>query len=495
MADSRARRDALRGGEVRVMGLVFDTRTSRDPDNTRLEDRKKERFVGACLKHLKNYLKKSSNPQTAARKLDELAALTEADDGQRSCLRRHAKRVFNLLASGLTGGEWAKLLGFPLELAAAVGDRALAAKLLKAEAEIASAVHAAVRGGCQEMVDFLLENGGSTGDLDHLRETPLHTAVRVGRLELMRSLLRRGADVSAVSSAGVTPLYWAAQHGHAAVVEALLAAGADPAIRYTEGELSPLDAAAGFGRIDVLRVLIEHGTDVNAAGADGRTALYWSIYAGELGAIDLLVEAGADLEVRTSAGNLAGSAPLHLALHWNRYDVAAILVESGADVNARDGDGDTALHYAAAAATRLDTVRVVDLLLRMGADETALNQQGESPLDQAGHVDLTRAAERVRWLLTNAAADRAWRRRGYLAMCRAHQDRLQQQPPIRQPRGGAGWKTGRLAVRMKEDVGASGSSAGGGAVDERITGGWGSAAACLVGLDEDGLFRKIVGYL
>ena len=39
---------------------------------------------------------------------------------------------------------------------------------------------------------------------------------------------------------------------------------------------------------------------------------------------------------------------------------------------------------------------------------------------------LVEDVERVRELLANAPADRAWRRRGYLVLCRAHPDRVQQ---------------------------------------------------------------------
>eukprot|EP00752_Nemacystus_decipiens_P008428 g7532.t1 len=230
----------------------------------------------------------------------------------------------------MTADEWAELLGFPLELAAAQRNREVAAKLVNAGAAIAGAVHAAVRGGSERMVSFLLKNGGSPGDPDHKGETPLQAAVRVGSEKMTRSLLLRGADPNAVSRSGGMPLYWAARHGDTSVVEALLAAGADVTIREREGHLSPLDAAAGFGHTGVMRALVEHGADVDAAGSAGRTALYWSVFADKANAADLLVEAGVDVEVRESGGDLAGLAPLHLALCWSRYDAAVALLKNGA---------------------------------------------------------------------------------------------------------------------------------------------------------------------
>lgn len=153
MADSRARRKALRGREIRVVELVFDTRTSFEPEDIRHEGGKKERFVEVCLKNVENHLERARNPRADA-ELAEFEATTQSDCTKRGCVQRKAKRVFDILGSELAGGEWAKFLGFPLELAAAEGDQKFVAKLVEAEEAIASAVHAAVRGGSEEMVDF-----------------------------------------------------------------------------------------------------------------------------------------------------------------------------------------------------------------------------------------------------------------------------------------------------------------------------------------------------
>lgn len=62
--------------------------------------------------------------------------------------------------------------------------------------------------------------------------------------------------------------------------------------RFALQRASPLDAAVGFGHTGVTRELIEHGTDANAIGSEGRAALYWSVYANKAKTIDLLVGAG-----------------------------------------------------------------------------------------------------------------------------------------------------------------------------------------------------------
>src|SRR5512132_644194 len=70
----------------------------------------------------------------------------------------------------------------------------------------------------------------------------------------------------------------------------------------------PLIEAAKNGDRAALRVLIEQKVDVNAADADGTTALHWSAYRDDLESVELLVRAGANV----NAANDLGATPL-----WN----------------------------------------------------------------------------------------------------------------------------------------------------------------------------------
>lgn len=87
---------------------------------------------------------------------------------------------------------------------------------------------------------------------------------------------------------------------------------------------------------------------------------------------------------------------------------------------------------------------MVDLLLRWGADEMIVKKTGNTDLDVLGirveeHNSLAGDAERVRELLASAPIDRAWRRRGYLVLCRSHPDGVKpsQEARTRRVAGGA----------------------------------------------------------
>jgi len=114
--------------------------------------------------------------------------------------------------------------------------------------------------------------------------------------------LQHGADVDRLNSEGRTPLYRAAEHGHDAVVETFLRAGANVELRRRGVELSPLEVAAGNGRVQVMRALVEHGANVNAVGRYKTTPIRSAVIGNRAEATDFLVNAGAALSFHEATG-------------------------------------------------------------------------------------------------------------------------------------------------------------------------------------------------
>ena len=100
----------------------------------------------------------------------------------------------------------------------------------------------------------------------------------------------------------------------------LLAHGADPKIN-TVGHVSALQVAAGIGWVDGLtyewspkaneetvKLLLDLGLDPNLQAETGRTALHGAGHKGRTAVTQMLVDAGANLEVRDygMTGNDAG---------------------------------------------------------------------------------------------------------------------------------------------------------------------------------------------
>ena len=76
-----------------------------------------------------------------------------------------------------------------------------------------------------------------------------------------------------------------------------------------------------------LRVLLQRKADVNAAQADGATALHWAVYRDDLESVDALINAGA----KPDAKNREGVTPLHMASLYGNAKIVASLLKGGAD--------------------------------------------------------------------------------------------------------------------------------------------------------------------
>ena len=159
--------------------------------------------------------------------------------------------------------------------------------------------------------------------------TALHWAVYKGDVESAQLLLRAGADAEARNRYGVTPLVLASGRGIAPIVEALLEAGADPNTSLPEGE-TVLMAAARSGNVEVLRLLLAGGADLAARESwRGQTALMWAAGENHGAAVLTLVELGADVNERSTAG----WSSLLFAVRAGQVEAVQALLEAGADVN------------------------------------------------------------------------------------------------------------------------------------------------------------------
>ncbi|MYK91841.1 MAG: hypothetical protein F4026_06840 [Synechococcus sp. SB0669_bin_8] len=254
----------------------------------------------------------------------------------------------------------------------------------------------AIEHGATELVDLLIQAGVHVNAADRFGSTPLHEAAspygygdHEAAVRIAEALIQAGANVNPPPSTpstfltGGTPLSLAAGTDNLAMVRLLIEHGADVQAR---GRLdAPLHVAARSGNADIAQALIEAGADlharnVNYEGDADNSPLHLAIHAGHGDLARLLIEAGADVQARNHAGN----PPVQVAAFAGLPEVIKLLVEAGSPVNLQDQVGDTPLHDAALKG-QVEAARV---LLEAGADVHAKNNAGKTPLDlarQHGH--------------------------------------------------------------------------------------------------------------
>jgi ankyrin repeat protein len=161
-----------------------------------------------------------------------------------------------------------------------------------AREQISDALYIACRNGQAEVVRFLLSKQPDLSFRAYLGATPLHWAYFGGSRAVVELLERSGADAAIRDDTlGCTPRSFGicvpANWGFAFLVRARLAE--DPSlVNLMDGRTSPLHEAARNDRVEVVRILLDHGANPSLTNGDGKTPLDLAVEQGHVATAELL---------------------------------------------------------------------------------------------------------------------------------------------------------------------------------------------------------------
>ena len=215
-------------------------------------------------------------------------------------------------------------------------------------------------------------------------KTALHFAASSGLDAMVYKLIRLGADINARDFNLQTPLHEASAKGYKKVVEILV--NEDAAIDAQDSDLqtplfhplfhwlSQTSRTSQADHMDIIKLLVDKGADINAKDRYGNVPLHFAIN-NECSKekVELLLKLGGDI----SALNHDYKTPLLLALE-RRSPLASVLISSVTKIeDAKDRYGNTPLH---SAIINDCSEEHVQLLMKLGGDINALNHDHKTPL-------------------------------------------------------------------------------------------------------------------
>jgi len=237
-------------------------------------------------------------------------------------------------------GRLAELVDFPLHFAANIGDLEGVVRELQQGVPVnapegkknSSALMFAAERGFLPIVTLLVDKGADVNYRNTYGYTALHAAVSGSHAEVVSALLEKGADVHAIEEKGRTPLFFAIGQKALDVVRLLKEHGADVNAR-DKTHWTPLFAAIEKNDPEIARYLIEQGAQVKTDDGGGtRSPLLAAAYYGNVEMVKLLLDAGADVSVRMSKGHMSyqNQSALDIAQRQGHAEVVELLKKAGA---------------------------------------------------------------------------------------------------------------------------------------------------------------------
>ena len=246
-----------------------------------------------------------------------------------------------------------------------------------------STLHKIVLGISSKDLESELETSTAAINVGDLRNrTPLCWATIRNDMQAVKTLLAFGANPNVVDAWGHTPLDFTRRFD---ICKMLLDAGVNVHASNTDYSRSALhqlfQMTGGYSlhsdTVDMINLLVNAGIDVNVQDSKGETPLLNAVYSGCTSHVRRFLDLGADPNLY---GYSARETAIHFAVSFDRHDMIPLLLERGADYTALNAAGSSIAHMAARSAST-ETISVLAESNLVDLDVLLRNKDGKTPAD------------------------------------------------------------------------------------------------------------------
>jgi len=363
---------AAAGGNARLLDMLFKSGADARKADVALHDGRTLLMLAARTGNLDAVRLLLSNGENA----NAVETRTGTTALMWAALENRAETVRALVKAGADVNARSKVTAYPHTPPGVIGDAleegySYVGQTVLPKGGWTSLMYAA-RQGALDAARALAEGGADLNIADQDGTPALTFAIINGHYDLAALLVDRGADVNRADRTGATPLYSAVD------MHTLVTSFGRP----------ELPRAVTDGSVDAARMLLAHGADPNkplrtkvlkrtyqagdARLAEGSTPLMRAAKASDVLMMQILVDAGADVDKTNAAGDTA----LHLAA--NQPWAVRLLATAGASPDIKNGKGQTPLE--ALLKTRDPNAEAVALLRELTGDYTTQpSPEGPAP--------------------------------------------------------------------------------------------------------------------
>ncbi|CAH3194929.1 unnamed protein product [Porites evermanni] len=230
-----------------------------------------------------------------------------------------------------------------------------------------SALHYAARNNHAEVIQLLINHGADPNvrsRVEHKALSPLHFAAWFNAAKAVDVLLRNGANVESGSAFGQKPLHYAVSRASPELVMTLITKGKANLNGLDNHRFSPLHLATQRGRLDIIKILIEHGADISAVNEESETAIHIAAREGRDEVLRHLLQrvsmTGLSCKDLVNKENDEAKTCLHLAVQGGHVEAAMVCLEYGANLQSVKKSRD---HLPLHVASSLGDLQMVKFLL------------------------------------------------------------------------------------------------------------------------------------